>query len=256
MAVSGTTLLVTLGNTGGDAELWSCTIGSCTVTTGWTKRGGDGSGTPPQSWASVQEIIPQMAVSGTKVYLGLGNTGNEGEVWMCDLAVACTTTTGWSKVGGGGTGSGGQSWTTGYEQVTSMIFNGTTLYVGLGLSAADSEIWKCDTSGTCNVTTGWTKIGGDGTGTPPQSWGTPGVPATTTVQTLSFIGNVLYAGLSDSSTVLSAMVWSCDVSVACTTTTGWSSIGGNYVNSSWPISGHQSIESMTVHNGKMYAGMG
>jgi hypothetical protein len=256
MAISGTTLLVSLGNTAGDAELWSCTIGSCTVTTGWTKRGGDGSGTPPQSWASVQEIIPQMAVSGTKVYLGLGNTGNEGEVWMCDLGVACTTTTGWSKVGGGGTGSAGQSWTTGYEQVTSMIFNGTTLYVGLGLSSADSEIWKCDTSGTCDVTTGWTKIGGDGTGTPPQSWGTPGVPATTTVQRMEFIGNVLYAGLSDSTGAISAMVWSCDVSVACTITTGWSNIGGNYINRSWPISGHQSIESMTVHSGKLYAGMG
>jgi hypothetical protein len=175
---------------------------------------------------------------------------------MCDLAVACTNTTGWSIVGGGGTGSAGQSWTTGYEQVSSMVFNGTNLYVGLGLSAADSEIWTCNTSGTCNVTTGWTKIGGDGNGTPPQSWGTPGVPATTTVQRIEFIGNVLYAGLSDSTGAISAMVWSCDVSVACTTTTGWSNIGGNYINSSWPISGHQSIESMTVHSAKLYAGMG
>ena len=48
--------------------------------------------------------------------------------------------------------------------VAALTNDGTNLYAGLGLTAGDSEVWKWNG-------TSWSKIGGDGVGS-PASWNT------------------------------------------------------------------------------------
>lgn len=255
--VNGTTLAVGLGTGAGDAELWTCLTSSCTPTTGWTKRGGDATGSGGQSWTNAYDEIRSMTSIGTMVFVGLGVTAAEAEVWRCDLGGTCTTTTGWTQVGGDGLNT---SWATAgnFERVWSLIASGTTVYAGLGDTSAanpnaDAEVWKCT---SCTTSPAWSKMGGDGTANSPQSWGnTTGAPFAYAAS-LSMIGNYLFVGASGAAGSVGAEVWRCDTSGTCSDTQGWTRVAGNFLNKSWGVFNLNSVESMTTINGKLYAGTG
>lgn len=223
-------LVVGLASTAGDAEVWSWN-GST-----WTKIGGDGTATGAQSWASAHETVQSMAVYAGKLYVGLGNSANDAEVWQC--TGSCTVTTGWSKVGGDSVNSG---WTTNYETVQSMTVHNGALVAGIGTTAGDAEVWSWN--GTL-----WSKLGGDGSGSSGQSWATSVYEQ---VDSLASYNGKLYAGLA--LTAGDGEVWECTGS--CTVTSGWARVGGDGENSSWADSTYERVRSMATFNGELYIGL-
>lgn len=118
-----------------------------------------------------------------------------------------------------------------------MRNNGSTLYVGLGASAGDDEVWRYDGS--------WTKVGGDNTN---SGWNA----THTNVRSLLVDGTTVYAGLSNTT---EAYMWKC---TNCDSSPNWGGvrIGGKYVNKSWGQYGLDSVESSTTVGGKVYVGTG
>ncbi len=249
--VNGTTLAVGLGTSAGDAELWTCATSSCTTTTGWTKRGGDATGSGGQSWTNAMEEIRSLTSSGTVVYVGIGVTAGDADVWRCDLGGTCTTTSGWTQVGGDGLNSGWAAST--YERVWSLVASGTTVYAGLGDTAGDGEVWSCASCATSPV---WTKLGGDGTGISGQSWGNTTGASFLYASSLALIGTNLFVGASSGAGTSGAEIWRCDTGATCNNTAGWTRIAGQYLNKSWGVFNVNSVESMTTIGGKLYAGTG
>lgn len=274
MAVFGGSLYVGGTNAAaGGADVWRYNSG-----TSWTQVGGDGLS---NSWAaSTFEAVSALHSDGTYLYAGIGTTTTDGEVWRYDGAT-------WAKIGGDGTNlGGGASWNTNYERVSSITSYGGNLYVGLGDSANDAEVWRL--SGTT-----WTQIGGDGLNT-----GWAGTAALTRVYSLVNDGTNLYAGLGNGSgaaqvwkwngsawsqiggggtngttnwttSIVSTMVWANSKLYAAPSSTtnygsgvyewngsAWNLIGGWFINNSWGGSDITRIMSSTVHNGKVYYGLG
>lgn len=241
LALIGSNLVAGLGNTAGDGEVWS----TDTTTISWVKRGGDGSGSAGQSWGSTYEQINGLGGASNILYVGLGTTpANEAEIWRCDLSSTCTATAGWTQVGGDGLNT---SWNTSYESVRTILVSGTTVYVGLGDSTGDAEVWQCT---SCSTAPSWSKIAGDGSGLAGQSWGA----TQTQVNTMYLDGTILYAG--SSSTSWSSEFWRCDTGGTCSNTAGWTRLGGGYANNSWEIVGLQTVQEIASGDSKMYAGTG
>jgi ABC-type multidrug transport system ATPase subunit len=122
----------------------------------WTIIGGN---YVNDSWGFYPFSRVESMVSGNgKLYVGMGATssGKYGSavVWQHDG-------TSWTRIGGGGKNG---SWTgtfsplTAYETINSMVMYAGKLYVGLGNSAGDAEVWGWEVV-TPNT---WTKVGGDG----------------------------------------------------------------------------------------------
>jgi hypothetical protein len=175
MAVYGGNLVVGMGRSGGDADVWILNG------TSWTQIGGDGqnSGWAASTYEDVDSLIPYNG----KLYAGLGTTAGDAEVWEWNG-------TSWTQIGGDGMG-----WTDSqYEQVKSMVTYDGKLYVGLGNTAGHGEVWSYD-NGT------WQLVGGSGAN---NSW-----PVNTieVVQSFSVYHGKLYAGLGNS-TSIDAQVWS------------------------------------------------
>ncbi|HEX9090897.1 MAG TPA: hypothetical protein VF831_05375, partial [Anaerolineales bacterium] len=188
--------------------------------TTWTKIGGDGLNS---SWTTNYEEVYSLAVYGGNLYAGLGNSANDAEIWRWNGTT-------WTKIGGDGLNS---SWTTNYERVRSMAVLNDQLYAGLGTTANDAEIWRW------NGTT-WTKIGGDGLN---SSWNTNYEQ----VEPLTVYDGQLYAGLGTSTG---------DAEVWIYNGTTWAQIGGDGVGSSWFDGQYEVVKSMSVYNGRLYAGLG
>ena len=249
LTIVNSELVAAIGTGANDAEVWSRNLSSGT----WAKRGGDGSGTAPQSWGpSNYDRVESMAVSGNFLFVGLGVTAAEAEVWRCDMSTPsnCSATTGWEKVGGDGVGSPGASWTTAgnYETVRALIADGTTIYAGIGDSGGDAEVWKCT---TCTTTPTWEVLAnGAATAIQPSSWNNQ----STYTSTLMMDGTKLYVGVTSGS--YSSQYWRCDTAGTCNTTTGWSRIGGSYVNSSWEMMNISGVTKTISANGALYAGTG
>lgn len=249
--VNGTTLAVGLGTTAGDAELWTCATSSCTVTTGWTKRGGDATGSGGQSWTNTIEEIRSITSSGTVVYVGLGVTAGDADVWRCDLGGTCTTTSGWTQVGGDALNSGWAAST--FERVWSLLADGTNVYAALGDTAGDAELWRC---ANCATSPAWSKLGGDGNGTSGQSWGNTTGASFLYGSSLAKSGNYIFVGASSGAGTSGAEIWRCDASGTCSDTAGWTRLAGDYLNQSWGVFGLNGVVSMTTTGGKLYAGTG
>lgn len=212
----GTSVYASFGNTAGDGDVWRLTG------TTWTQIGGDGLNS---SWGtSTYEYAYTLHHFGGNLYAGLGTTAGEAELWRWNG-------TSWTQIGGDAVGS---SWdASSYEMIYDITNDGTNIYVGLGLTAGDNEVWRYNG-------TSWTKIGGDGLNS--------GFTNThTNVQTLSYSNGTLYAGLSGTTTNAESWSWN---------GTTWTRIGGGYINHSWGYFNLQNIESMTVYGEYLYAGTG
>jgi hypothetical protein len=213
--VIGTDVYVGLGNQTTDAAVWKWD-GSV-----WTIIGGEGIN---NSWPSqLYEDVYSMTTDGTNLYVGLGVTAGDGEVWMWNGTT-------WTKIGGDGINNGWQ--VSIYETVWSLDYFGGTLYAGIGSSANEAEVWSW------NGTT-WTKIGGDSVN---SGWTTN----YEYVAALTNDGTNLYAGIG--ATANDAEVWSWNG-------TTWTKIGGDSVNSGWTTN-YETVRSLRYFGGILYAGIG
>jgi hypothetical protein len=224
LAVYGGNLYAGIGiSAANEAEVWVWSSG-----TTWTKIGGDGVNS---SWNTNYETVNSLGIYSGNLVAGLGVSASDAEVWSYNGTV-------WSKIGGDGTGTGGQSWAAGYEQVDSISTYNNELYVGLGTTAGDSEVWKC--TGGCTVTSGWTRVGGDGVN---SSWADVTYER---IYTMQVYNGKLYAGLGLTATEGEVWVW--DGSV-------WAKIGGD--GSGWTTGNNiENVSSMAIFKGKMYVGLG
>lgn len=213
----GSTLYAGLGNTAGDAEVWSWN-GSA-----WTKIGGD---TVNSSWDSSSfELVYSLADDGTNIYAGLGNTAGDNEVWRWNGSA-------WTRIGGDAINSG---FTNTHTHVNSMVYAGSTLYAGLTSATNNAEVWSWNGSA-------WTRMGG---GYVNKSWGFLNLQD---VESMTVSGDYLYAG-TGSATAGNAQVWQFDGS-------SWEIVGGQGVNGSWPVNTYENVMSMTGTGGNLYVGLG
>ena len=175
MTVYNGNLFASLGSSTNDAEVWSWDGSS------WTKIGGDGLG---DSWDGAYEEVYIMRIYDGKLYAGLGNGTGDAEVWSYDGVS-------WSLIGGDNIND---SWPDGtYERIRSMaIYNGE-LYIGLGDSTGDGEVWRYDG-------TNWEKVGGNGLN---SGW----TSVVEYVSTMIDYRGKLFVGTGNSQNV-DAVVWS------------------------------------------------
>lgn len=179
-----------------------------------------------------KSIIRSQAIAGTDVYVGLGLGVGDAEVWKYSGGV-------WTMVGGDGINS---SWNDQlFEEVDALVISGSYLYAGLGLTAGDAEVWRCNITTNC---TSWSKVGGDGAN---SSWAVGTYEA---VYTMDLIGTTLYAGLGASAN--DAEVWSCNTATNCTS---WTKIGGDSLNSGWAAN-FETVRVLTNDGTNLYAGLG
>ncbi|MEK9195746.1 MAG: hypothetical protein AAB914_00070, partial [Patescibacteria group bacterium] len=211
--VIGSNLYAGLGNAVGDAEVWKW---DGTV---WSQVGGDGKNS---SWADITfENVTSMSANGNTLYAGLGSSTGDAEVWSCDTSTGCLS---WTKIAGDGINSGWAVNT--FEEVQSMTFMGSNLYVGLGTTANDAEVWRWNG-------TAWTKIGGDSLN---SGWTTN----IESVYSLTNDGTNVYAGTG--LTAGDADVWRWNG-------TAWAQIGGDAVNSSWAVTTFEYAYSLQYFGG-------
>ncbi len=189
--------------------------------TSWGIVGGQGINS---SWTlNTYESVPSLMRYGGNLYAGLGTGANEAEVWKYESGS-------WTQVGGDSLNSG---WTTNYEVVSSMTEYNGNLVAGLGNSANDAEVWTYNGSA-------WTKIGGDSTN---SGW-------TTNIETIRSLGvynGNLYAGNGDSAGDADVWKWN---------GTAWSQVGGDGLNSSWAAATFETVDSLAVYKGYLFAGLG
>ena len=218
LASFGGYLYAGLGNGGNDAEVWQWDGSS------WTHIGGDSKN---NGWTTNYERVSAMGVLNGQLYVGLGASAGDSEVWRWNGSV-------WTKIGGDGVfGSWDPTTTNMHEQVESMMPFNNKLYVGLGNSADDAEVWEYDG-------TAWIQIGGDDIN---NSW----VSGTyERVRTIASYNGELIAGLGSSTG--DGEVWKYDG-------TNWSKIGGNSTNGSWANTVEE-VRSFSAYKGKLYAGTG
>ncbi len=214
LQVSGEYLYAGLGSASGSAQIWRLS-GST-----WSLVGGQGIN---NSWpANTYEQVSSMSSHEGNLYVGLGTTANDSEVWMWNGTT-------WSQIGGDSLNSG---WTTNFEEVNSLAsFNGD-LYAGLGNSNNDAEVWRW------NGAT-WTKIGGDSLN---SGWTTN----YDRVSSLAVYKGNLIAGLGAGAGEAELWQWN---------GAAWSKIGGDSLNSSWDSTFEQ-IEALIQFNNKLYIGLG
>ena len=168
-----------------------------------------------QSWGgyNIGKVVSSTQHDG-KLYLGLGQAGGNALVYEYNGSSA-------TLVGGNGNNSSWTPWA--YEEVTTMISYKGALYVGLGTSAGDGEVWRYS-AGT------WSQIGGDGMN---NSWATAAAVSATAV----FNGK-LYATLG-TATVGNTSLYSYDGST-------WT-----LVKNTWNPTTFTYVQSLTVWNGQL-----
>lgn len=189
--------------------------------TAWTKIGGDGTNS---SWNTNYETVHSMVGYNNLLYAGIGSSAGDAEVYSWNG-------TAWTKIGGDSTNS---SWASLHEQVDSMIIHNNELYVGLGTTAGDADVYKWNGST-------WSQVGGDDLN---SSW-TSGTYER--VRSLASYNGYVFAGVG--TTAGESEVWRYDGS-------SWSQIGGDAINSSWDINASESVHSLAVFQGKLFAGLG
>lgn len=236
----------------------------------WTKLGGN---YVKFSWGmSGLKSAQTLARAGDYLYAGTsGTAAGSALVWRFDGST-------WNLIGGQGLNS---SWAADtYESVASMTSYNGQLYVGIGTSTDEAEVWTWNGStwsqmGGDSLNSGWTTgyesvtalyvtngklyagIGTDSNDGELWEWngsawlktGGDGVASSWSlgldlVKNITSIGTTMYVGLGTGSA--DGEVWSYNGST-------WTKIGGDGVNSSWT---HYLVEDLEVYNGQLYASTG
>jgi hypothetical protein len=215
-------LFVGTSGIAGTAEVWRYSGSGST----WTKVGGDDVN---GSWdnTNFENVLAMESFSEDgKLYVGLGISTNDGEVWAC---TSCTTSPSWVRTRA----------FSGIEEVVAMDSTATDLYVGTGSTAGDGDFWRFDGVST------WTQIGGDGLN---SSWAAATYER---VRDIKVSGSVIYVGIGDSA-ANEAEVWRCS---NCQATPTWTKVGGDGVNSSWNTN-YETVSALAVNGTTVYAGIG
>ena len=192
----------------------------------WIRQGGlEANG----SWDdNGKTAVRAVVASGANVYAGLGVGTGDAEVWHWNGSL-------WRQVGGDDLNGSWADQT--FEDVHSLVLSGNNLYAGLGTTAGDAEVWRCDVSTGCDD---WIKIGGDGINSGWQ------VSMFEGVYYMTAFGGNLYAGLGASGN--DAEVWSWDG-------TSWTKIGGDSINGGWTTN-FEWVASLANDGTTLYAGLG
>ncbi len=223
-ANDGTNYYVGTGGLAGDAEVWKWNGSS------WSKLGGDSLN---GSWADfTYESVTAMEVHSGSLFIGLGVSTVDGEVWSCSLVSNCSS---WSKIAGDGVGIIGL----GYEAIRSMVSHDGKLYIGTGDgstgSGTDGDVYRYE-SGTT-----WTQIGGDGLN---SGWA---ANTNETIVELTSDGTSLYAGTGGLHAG-DGEVWKWNGTI-------WTKLGGDGLNSSWNTV-YETVNSIMSVGSDLYAGTG
>lgn len=201
MTIYNGKLHVGLGNGADDADIW-------VYDGSWTKLRAS------TSWGSGYDEVSSLAVYKGDLYAGLGSGTGEAEVWKYDGSV-------WIQVGGDGSGESGseRGWNFSYEKVRSMVTYNGELYVSLGDSAGDGEVWKYNGSL-------WIKVAGDGTN---SSW-----PATIElVNDMLVYRGKLYAATGITSNT-DAAIWAYgDNSILTSTRSNWNASDPYHISATY-----------------------
>ncbi len=217
-----------LGNTNDDGQVWRYQEGS------WTQIAGKGADAQYTGWGDADNVNYVFALTedDTYVYAALGNGTNEGDVWRFHK-----TNELWEQIAGAGTVLANGKWTSGYEEVNTLVVDKNYLYAGVGRSTtADSDVWRYDKAAET-----WLQIGGDGKN---NCWSS-GFEA---LYSMAFYEGDLYVGLGISTD--DAEVWRWDGS-------SWNIVGGqDNVNGSWDNTTYERVQSLVAFSGKLYAGLG
>lgn len=227
--VSGNLYVGTGNNAAGDATVWEQNPN----TGNWSIIGGQGI---DSSWApDAYEAVWSMTNYKNKLYVGLGSTAGEAEVWRYDNP-------GWTKVADGNPAVG-SAWGNNYELVYSLGVANGKLYAGLGNSSGDGEVWECNGCDGGSPNWGGSAIGGTASG----NWGVSGYSSVSSMVTFR---GALYVGLGYSSAGY-AEVWRYSGSG-----TVWTKVGGDGLNSSWENSRYEDVPNLVVWNDKLIASLG
>ena len=193
----------------------------------WTRKGGAQAN---GSWDdNGKTIVRTTAIDGSNVYVGLGLSAGDAEVWRWNG-------TSWLQVGGDSVGG---SWAEGnFEDISDLEIFNNRMYAALGTTpAGDAEVWSCGLSDDCAT---WVKVGGDGLN---SSWA---LNTFEQVTAFTVMNGALYAGLGRSAGDAEVWRWN---------ETTWVKIGGDGVSSSWNTN-YESVQSLTADGTTLYAGIG
>ncbi len=234
----GTYLYAGLGASAGDGDVWRATLESLAATPSWEKIGGDGTG-----WgASTFEKVSALYAQGGYIYAGLGTSAaGDGEVWRYNGSS-------WTKIGECPSTSNctTQGWRNNlYEQIWSITGDGTNVYVSMGNTASDNDVWRFDDAGTeATADDVWTMIAG--------STGATDIGNTHHIARVVYHdGTDLYVGLQQTSNTFPGEVWKWTGTQYI-----WTIIGGNFINDSWGFYPISRVETMLSTGDKLYVGLG
>jgi hypothetical protein len=169
----------------------------------------------PASNTGQYESVRSMAVYNSQLYIGLGNSVGDAEVYRC---TACDGTD-WVRVA--------DTVTSGYQAVTTMAVFNNQLYIGASRTGVTADVYRCS---ACAGDADWTQVFSNAT--------------YDSVRSMAAHGGRLFIGMGDN--ILDADVWSCSI---CSVTADWTLV----LNGS-PI--YEAVPSMISYNGYLYIGFG
>jgi hypothetical protein len=132
-ACPGPQLYIGLGNSLGDADVYTC---SRCDGTDWQLV----LNTVTNSF----QAVTAMAVYNNQLYIGLNRTGVTADVYRCSACAGDASD--WTQVFAN----------ISYDSVRSMTVHNGLLYIGMGDGAGDGDVWSCNI--VCGVTANWTRV--------------------------------------------------------------------------------------------------
>lgn len=170
----------------------------------------------PVSNTGQYESVRSMTVYNGQLYIGLGNSVGDAEVYRC---TACDGTD-WIRVADTVTGA--------YQAVTAMAVFNNQLYIGVSRTGVTADVYRC------------TLCAGDG----PDWTQVFSNASYDSVRSMAAHSGRLYIGMGDG--LLDADVWSCSV---CSVTADWTiALNGSAI--------YEAVASMISYNGYLYIGFG
>jgi len=184
------------------------------------------------SWTVTPRGVDSMIVLGDKLCAGLGGYGGRADVW-------CWSGSGnWIMIGGGPGAGVNNSWPLS-SNVSAMSIYDNKLYVAVTqANTYITTVWSWDG-------TSWLKVGGTDVN---SSWSDGAYNAGRTFAVYN--GNLYFGAGSSANGNPTGDVWRWNGAT-------WTQVGGDGIGNSWAtIDNRETVSSLTVYKGKLYAGLG